>query len=396
MQTDRATETVTSDATAPSAPVDDGPKASDGLGATIARTPYRFGFFQAVRLLARLRPERRPLGADAPLSEEVCRFRSNPSLAFPASEIQEYRPPQSEDSAPQLVINFFGMVGLLGALPRGYTDAIQERRSRHRDRTLHDFLDLFSHRLLSHFYRAWEKYRGWIAYENAARLEEQRRQEGNGALRTFVLSERAQVDPVSQALLEIAGLGEPALRYRIRDRDRLIPRIAIPDETFRFFAGLLSQRHNSAAGLEAALSAQFRWPVRVHQLCGRWLVLEQPDLAKIGRPGRSELSESLVVGTRVWDAQGKFRVEIGPLDFAAFSDCLPDGSANRPLTELTRLYAGPEFDFDFALRLNPDDVPQCQPGKRGPTQPRLGWTTWVRTQPMTSPAVVVLRPREAD
>jgi len=377
----------------------DSPKPSspdERLAERLAREPFRFDFFQAVRVLARLRPERRAVGNDAAPRDEVCRFRTHVTHSFPASQIQEFRETENAESPPQLVLNFFGLVGPMGALPRAYTDAVIERRMRRRDRTLHDFLDLFSHRLVSLFYRAWEKYRSWIGYESAARIGQQRQASGSAAHRTFVLNEQPQLDRVSQTLLEIAGVGEPALRYRVRDRERLSPRMEVRDETLRFFAGLLSQRHRSAAGLETMLTGQFEQRIRIRQLCGRWLALEPSDLASIGTPGRSELSSSLVIGSRIWDVQSKFRVEIGPLGFASFVEYLPEGSAHRPLSDLTRLYVGPELDFDLQLSLRPEEVPECRPGLQGRTRPRLGWTTWLRTAPLAMPAVVTLRAREAD
>ena len=372
------------------------PVADERLASTLAQEPFRFDFFQAVRVLARLKPNRRAVGTDAAPREEVCRFRTHVTNSFPASQIQEFRAETDAGAPPQLVLNFFGLVGPIGALPRAYTDAVIERRMRRRDRTLHDFLDLFSHRLVSLFFRAWEKYRCWIGYEAAARLGQQRQSTGPAAHRAFVLNEQPQLDRASQTLLEIAGVGEAALRYRIRDREKLSPRVAIRDETLRFFAGLLSQRHRSAAGLESMLSGQFEQRIRIRQLCGRWLALEPNDLASIGTSGRSELSSTLVVGRRIWDVQSKFRVEIGPLNFESFIEYVPDGSAHRPVADLTRLYAGPELDFDLQLTLLPEEVPECRPGLQGPTRPRLGWTTWLRSVPLKEPAVVSLRARETD
>ncbi len=330
-------------------PVDSSPSADplkdsssdDRLATKLAREPYRFNFFQAVRVLARLRPERRAVGTDAAPRDEVCRFRTHVTHSFPASQIQEFREAANDESPPQFVLNFFGLVGPMGALPRAYTDAVIERRIRRRDRTLHDFLDLFSHRLVSLFFRAWEKYRGWIGYETAARTARERQASGTAAHRAFVLNEQPQLDRVSQTLLEIAGVGEPALRYRVRDRERLSPRMAIRDETLRFFAGLLSQRHHSAAGLESMLSGQFGQRIRIHQLCGRWLALETGDLASIGTRGRSELSSSLVIGSRIWDVQSKFRVEIGPLRFCLFRRISSGGfcssTARRPDSPVRRI-----------------------------------------------------------
>ena len=44
-----------------------------------------FDFFQAVRILARLDPSRRPVGQAGPPRDEVVRFRALTSLNFPQS-----------------------------------------------------------------------------------------------------------------------------------------------------------------------------------------------------------------------------------------------------------------------------------------------------------------------
>ena len=51
--------------------------------------PFQFEFFQAVRLLEKVFPERRAVGREATVVPEVIRFRSRLGLDFPASEIHE-------------------------------------------------------------------------------------------------------------------------------------------------------------------------------------------------------------------------------------------------------------------------------------------------------------------
>ncbi len=53
--------------------------------------PEHFGFFQAVRLLARLSPSRVPVGHDGPPARETARFRTRATLEFPPSEIHDLR-----------------------------------------------------------------------------------------------------------------------------------------------------------------------------------------------------------------------------------------------------------------------------------------------------------------
>src|SRR5918997_724816 len=89
--------------------------------------PYRFEFFQAVRLLEKIFPERANVGHDALPSQEVIRFRSRPSINFPASEVHEIREIVegfSDTQKLEMVVNFMGMIGPLGVLPTHYTELV--------------------------------------------------------------------------------------------------------------------------------------------------------------------------------------------------------------------------------------------------------------------------------
>src|SRR4051794_27947547 len=120
--------------------------------------PYRFDFFQAVRLLERIYPAKKPVGQEASPSAEPVRFRSRVALDFPASEIHEIREPADDEGNLEMLVNFMGMVGIAGTLPTPYTELVVDR-VRHRDTALWSFLDMFTHRAVSMFFRAWAKYR---------------------------------------------------------------------------------------------------------------------------------------------------------------------------------------------------------------------------------------------
>src|SRR5438552_2548585 len=92
------------------AAIDDAADAAASLAAVEAALdaePYRFDFFQAVRLLQRMAPDRHAVGQFIDPSEEAVRFTVNPSTAFPASQIQGLSRP--EDAPPQLNVNFMGL-----------------------------------------------------------------------------------------------------------------------------------------------------------------------------------------------------------------------------------------------------------------------------------------------
>lgn len=313
--------------------------------AQLREEPYRFEFFQVIRLLERIFPNRKPLGRFTLPSEEVARLGAYPSLEFPASEIQYVDWP--ENDAPFMAVNFMGTTGRQGPLPHSYTTLILDR-VRSGDRTLRDFLDLFHHRMLSFFYQAWEKYRFAISYE------------------------RGERDRFSHHLLDLIGLGTAGLQDRL----------AVPDDAFLFFAGILGQRPHSAHALELLLNDYFEVPVEVVQLLGGWFRLDDTTECCLGE--RATPSEQLglgaVVGDEVWNQQARARIRIGPLDLDQYLDFLPNGSAYEPLRALLRFWTNEEIDFDVQLILKREKVPGCELGGEGKGTPQLGWVTWMKSK----------------
>ena len=343
----------------------------------LQRDASSFDFFQAVRLLERAATLRGPVGRDEAPAGEAVRFRARASFAFPASSIQELRPPQADDRPPELVTNFFGLTGATGALPTHYTERLQrlERDGRAPGKfALRDFFDLFHHRLISLFYRAWAKYRGVLPLERGE-------------------ATRREPDTFTAALRSVAGLNSPALQGRLtvarqpsEDSARGETLGRIDDLGLLRFAGSLGQRPRSAANLVALLREYFRVPVAVKQFVGQWLRLDEENQSRLGG-AQSRLGRSVVLGERVWDVQGQFRVVLGPLDYEQFVEFLPDKSpaprrkAFFLLSHLARLAVGPELDFQVQLRLRGSEMPRCKFDRDAEVGPRLGWNTWLCAKP---------------
>ena len=312
---------------------------------------YRFDVFQAVRVLERLFPQKRPVGRDAKPAQEVVRFRSHTSLSFPASQIYDITRPGDADGPAEMTVAFMGLTGPAGVLPRHYTELLLERMRR-KDHALREFLDLFNHRFISLFYRAWEKYRAAIGYEQTA-------------------SSGEDADPLSLCLFDLMGMGTKGLRGRL----------AVEDESHLFYAGLMTQHPRSASALEGLLTAYFEVPVRTIQFAGQWLPLSEEDRSRLGAgEANCALGVNAVLGTRVWDQQSKFALRVGPLAYGDYCRLLPSGTAFRPLVQLTRFFVGQEFDFDIQLVLRAAEVPRCRLGETGPNAPRLGWSTWLKSR----------------
>src|SRR5262249_34475701 len=119
--------------------------------------PFAFDFFQAMRVLERLFPDRAPVGRSGPLAREVARLHAHLSLSFPPSAIYDLALPENPNQMPAMTVTFLGLTGPSGVLPRHYTELLLrlEREAKGPEkRALRDWLDLFNHRLLSLFYRA--------------------------------------------------------------------------------------------------------------------------------------------------------------------------------------------------------------------------------------------------
>ncbi len=347
-------------------------------GVTVAERlleePYCFDFFQAVRMLELIArsgshdessPQRKSVGHDFAPDEEVVRFKSFPSRSFPSSPIETLRPTEgkllsdADGPPPEMLVTFMGLTGPSGVLPQHYTQLVIDRL-RENDTSLRDYLDLFHHRVISLFYRAWEKYRFPFSHERAAREKD-----GDDSLFTF-------------ALYCCVGLGFPSLRRRMN----------VADETVLYYAGHFAQSRPSAATLEQIVGDYFQVPAEVQQFFGQWFYLSerrnQSKLPSADCPaGRNnQLGLDAIAGERVWNVPSKFRIRLGPLSYSQFRDFIPGRRRLETLAELVRLHVGMEFDFDVQLVLRGEEVPWCRLDSDSSDPARLGWNTWIRSSPL--------------
>ncbi len=347
--------------------------------------PYDFDFFQAVRLLEQLHPHLRPVGRGAKSDIEVVRFKTWPSLNFPPSAILDLKLVGDEAKLPQMLVTFMGMFGSSGVLPRHYTEILirLDREVRGPERyAFREWLDLFSHRFISLFFRAWEKYRFPLAYER----------------REYGLRDPDSFTRGLQGLVGMATAGmRGRLRIALRESDEGLPRETvlgqIDDLSVLWFSGFFAHRPRNALSLETMLAAFVRLPVKVCQFQGQWLRLD-PDNQSVMGPlnGNNCLGRNVIVGDRIWDVQSKIRIQLGPMTYEQFLEFLPD-PVPRPerkalflLAQFVRLYVGPELDVEFQLVLKAEEVPSCKVGPGLGLGSRLGWNTWSRRRPMPKDA----------
>lgn len=295
-------------------------------------------FFTVLRYLECTHSDQPRLGEAARPADEPVRLTQEPSLGFAPSTLAAFRAGRRGEPH-YLSAYFLGLFGPQGPLPLHLTEYVRDREHNEEDPALRRFTDLFHHRLLLLFYRAWA---------NASPATSLDRPEPR-RFDTYVGS--------------VIGLG-PELHARD----------AVPAAAKLHLAGLLGLKTRPAQAIVAALKEFFRLPFRIKEFVGSWVTLAVQDHSRLGaRPSVSTLGVNAVLGNAVWSCQHRFRLICGPLSFADFKRLLPGRESLERLRDLVRSTVGEEFEWDVNLLLRAPEVPALQLGVAG----QLGWTTWL-------------------
>lgn len=324
-----------------------------GLLRALGSNPQRFEFYAAMRALDALDPKLPRIGRATRPAHESVRLGQEPSLAFAPSMLADFRP--AGEGEHRLDVLFFGMFGPNGPLPLHLTEYARDRERQEHDPTFRRFADVFHHRMLSLFYRAWADAQPAISLD------------------------RPDDDRYFAYLGALIGLGAPAAW----DRDDL------PDHTRVYLAGLMAMQNRPAEGLRAAVEEYLDVPVSLDEFVGEWLTLPEENHLRLGVSESSgRLGLTTTAGARTWYCQGRIRVVCGPLALEEFMRLLPSASTLARLNALVRSYAGDELAWELNLVLEADQVPGTRLGEAG----ELGWTTWLgRRRDDTDANDVVIR-----
>jgi type VI secretion system protein ImpH len=258
---------------------------------------------------------------------------------------------------PWLAVHFFGLFGPNGPLPLHLTSQAFER-IRGGDPTLAAFADLFHHRLLSLFYRAWADAQPAVQFD------------------------RPTSDRFAVYVGSTFGLASPGLR----DRD------AMPDLAKLHYAGRLAHATKNEDALRDVLADFFGLPVAVEPFAGEWLHLPLEWSCRLGESEETgTLGRTLTVGSRVWEVQHRFRVRLGPLRLDDYVSLMPGSDRHSRLAAIVRNVVGDALSWELVLVLLRDEVPALRLGGSG----RLGLTTWLSSRtPDRDPDDLHLRPEE--
>jgi type VI secretion system protein ImpH len=287
--------------------------------------PSEYDFYQAIytieRQLAAGKEQQNKVGHDSIPKNELIRFISDQNLGYPGSPISkvEKRSNVKYKTAYDLHVSFMGVTGTNGALPQHYTELVLERL-KYKDTGMRDFFDLFNHRLLSLYYRAWEKYKFPIAFEK---------------------NSNSDIDAFSKVLNQLSGTNSSAGKY---------------------YAGFLNHSIRSVEGLKQILTDFTGCKVDIEQFQGKWQMLDEADQTRLGQRSQPEgqfaqLGVDACIGNKVWDINSDIKIIIKPAADAKIEKFLNNGSINRGMKDLITQYLGRSIHHKLQLELLNDQIP---------------------------------------
>ncbi|MEQ9107659.1 MAG: type VI secretion system baseplate subunit TssG [Limnobacter sp.] len=290
-------------------------------------------FFALLRQIEHANPGKPLLGTSLRLRDDPIRLGQHPHLDFATQDFQREETIQAGrlGAVQKLYVQNFGLLGPNGALPLHYTEHAYTRIHHWNDPTFSEFLDVFHHRAYLLFYRAWAESQPHIGYH------------------------RKSHNPFAQRLNSLVGHGVQSSWGREQ----------LPTHFRAGLAGHFSRRTKTQEGLACALSACTGQAVQVKPFQAQWLQLQK-------QAGVQALGRGAMLGSRVWCAQSKITICVGPMPYPAYQKLLPGTPGRTQLIQATHAYLGFEFDCDYEIQISTHHIPKAR--LNGTAQ--LGRTAW--------------------
>lgn len=287
--------------------------AHTGLTAQLKDDIWRVNFYRYCQLLEQDNPDLPLLGTTCHPANDPVRFRPWPGMGFPVSELRAVEFDDDNPALPPSVrTTFLGMYGVDSPLPGSYLDDIAQRREGHESLTA--FLDIFSHRITTQYYRIWRKH----AYPA-----------------TF---EAGGADKTSQCLLGLVGLGIPGTAQHVATPvSRFLALLGTMRLPTRNAEGIRALVNLLAPGTQATISEHD--PVKVQ-------IAERSGLAA---NNRVSLAQRATLGKSGQEASSRVLVSLVTHDEQEARGWLPGGHLHTDLLVLMRVYLG--YRSDARLRL---------------------------------------------
>jgi type VI secretion system protein ImpH len=327
------------------------PSNKEGIDAAVEalrHAPEAVDLFALLRYVEATASQQARLGYSKTPRDDAIRLGQYPSTAFAPATVHSIEP-RGRRAAPIVRVLNFGLFGPNGPLPLHLTEYVRDRIRNQNDPASVAFADIFHHRLLSLFYRAWAN------AQPAVQLD------------------RPDQNRFTAHAGSLSGLGFGSTRQRD----------SVEDNAKIFATGHFVRLTRNPEGIRQILAHYFQIPVRLREYIRSWVnipIEEQTRLTKA--TVNNHLGRGAIAGARVPDVQSRFRLELGPMSLAQYQAFLPGARNNVRLRDWLRQYIGLEFTWDAELLLRADEVPQSHLGG----SQRLGWPTWLGQRASRQPA----------
>lgn len=268
------------------------------------------------------------VGHDGWPDKELVRFRTSQHMGYAGRDVVSRKVRRRPDGrqAVELTVDCMGLTGARGALPAHYSELVLSQLKQ-KAPAMRDFFDLFNHRLVSLFYRSWEKTQPAV------------HQERNGE------------DVFTRMLKSLTGASEHWELY---------------------YGGALSRGARSATTLQSVLADLAGMPVKVRTLQGGWVPVAEDDQSQL--PGRSNpegqyarLGDAML-GSKAWMADKGAAIVFYPDNGQQLRRILPGGSHSQALGQLSKGLVPATTQVRYRLVARRGDLPGSQLGQKG----RLG------------------------
>lgn len=275
---------------------------------------YSQSFAALLRYLNANSPLHEPLGYSVSLKQDAFRLGQTPIMHFHASAFTQV---VEKPTVGQYKLNngYWGLFGVNGALPLHFTEYAIERKYRHQDVTLSEFCDIFHHRFLSLFYRAWADAQPTASHD------------------------RPEKDVFAKRLAVFAGYDE-----------HLSHTTGKTNNTHKFLAGLYSMKNRSVGALGQILSEYLQHKVVINEFEGIWYALPEETHCRLGSMN-SCLGKDTIIGKTTFQRSFHFSIIVGPLHYQEYMALVNNQQSLPMLKQLTTRHVGSEFSFTIKLQL---------------------------------------------
>lgn len=293
-----------------------------GLLEALAGRVAEANVYRFCQLLEQSLPDHPPLGSTTRPADDPVRFRPDPGMGFPASELKRIEIDEAYPQRPATVrTRVLGLYGVDSPLPTTYLDDIAQGREGHE--ALEGFLDIFNHRIFTQFYRIWRKHSYPASFEAGG------------------------TDATSQCLLGLVGLGIPGTAKHI----------ATPISRFLALLSVMRLPTRNAEGVMALVKLIApNTHVKVTPHWPQKIALSQPASLSSSRPAC--LSQGTPLGAVGYDANSQLHLALFTQDREEAKGWLPGAQLHSDLLVLLRVYLGWRCTAKLQLSLPVRSLPE--------------------------------------